>query len=251
LAFYSILSIAPLVVIVVAIVALVFGHSSAQDQIIAIVKAIVGQDGANAVRTMLGHSSQPSSGLFASSVSTIALLFGASGVFAELKGALNKMWEIEPKPDRGPWEIVRKYVFSFGVVVAVGCLLLVALIFNAGLAALGQFFADRLPLGETLISAMNVAFSLPVIGFLFALVFRYVPDAVVPWKSALLGGLATSCMFAVGRHAIGLYLGRAAFVSTYGAAGSLVAVIVWVYYSAMIFMFGAEFTHVLSQKHSV
>ena len=246
LAFYSILSLAPLLVLVVAIGAMVFGHSAAQDQIIAQVEAMIGKDGADAVRGVLQHAQQPASGTFASVVGVITLLFGAAGVFGELRVALNKIWDVKPNPAAGVWGVIKQRLFSFGMVLAVGFLLLVSLIFSAVLAALGKFLSGALPPPETVLSGSNIFISLAGIAFLFALIFKYVPETKIAWRDVWVGALATAFFFTLGKYLIGLYLGKAAVGSPYGAAGSLVVVIVWVYYSSMIFLFGAEFTHALA-----
>lgn len=245
LAFYSLLSLAPLVVLVVAIVAVVFGHSTAQDRIIGQVESLIGSEGAGAVRAMLEHAQKQSSGAIASIAGGVTLLFGASGVFGELQTALNKMWDVKPRPDAGIWDTVKQRLFSFGMVLAVGFLLLISLVLSAALAVLGKFFGGILPLPEFILSAINFVISMTGIALLFALIFKYVPETHVTWRDVWPGAIATSFLFAIGKHLIGLYLGKAAPGSAYGAAGSLVVVIVWVYYSSMIFLFGAEFTHVL------
>lgn len=246
LAFYTILSLAPLLILVIAIVAVFFGQSTAQDQIIGQVDWMVGKDGGNAVRAMIEHAAQePGSGTFASIIGVVTLLFGASGVFGELRSALNKMWDVNPEAGGGVWEMIRQRFFSFGMVLAVGFLLLVSLVLTAALAALGKFFGGILPFPEFVLSGINFVVSLAGIAILFALIFKYVPDTTIAWKDVWLGATATALFFTIGKYLTGLYLGKAAVGSAYGAAGSLVVVIVWVYYSAMIFLFGAEFTHVL------
>jgi membrane protein len=173
----------------------------------------------------------------------ITLLFGASGVFGELRSALNKMWDVKPESEGGVWRTIKQHFFSFGMVLAVGFLLLVSLVISAALAALGKFFDGFLPLPEFALSAINFVVSLVGTAVLFALIFRYVPETKIAWKDVWIGATVTALLFTIGEFLVGLYLGKAAVGSAYGAAGSLVVVIVWVYYSAMIFLFGAEFTH--------
>jgi len=245
LAFYTILSLAPLVILVVAIVALVVGRTTAQNQLLGQVQGLIGQQGADAVNAMIQHGNKPGAGAIASIIGVITLFFGASGVFGELRSALNKMWDVRPDTEGGIWNTIRQKVFSFGLVLSVGFLLLVSLIVSAALAALGKFFGGLLPLPGLFLNAVNLVISLGGITILFALIFRYVPSAKMAGKHAWIGAFATAVLFTVGKFGIGLYLGKAAVGSPYGAAGSLVVVIVWVYYSAMIFFFGAEFTHVL------
>jgi membrane protein len=248
LAFYTILSLAPLVILVIAIVALIFGHSAAQNQLLGQVESMIGSQGSEAVKGMIEHAQKPVSGAFASIIAVITLLFGASGVFTELRSALDKMWDVRQKSEGVVWGTIKQRFFSFGMVLAVGFLLLVSLVISAVLAALGKFFGGFLPLPEFVLSAINLAVSLVGIAVLFALIFRYVPGTKVAWKNAWIGATVTALLFTIGKFLIGLYLGKAAVGSAYGAAGSLVVVIVWVYYSAMIFLFGAEFTHVLGSS---
>lgn len=246
LAFYSILSLAPLVIIAVGIAAIVFGRVSAQTQITGQVEALIGIEGGNAVRGMLEHAGEPaSSGIFASVLATLTLLFGAAGVFGELRSALNKIWDLEPEPSTGLWNTVRERLFSVGMVLAVGFLLLVSLLLNAVLAAVGKLCIQVLPLPEIALSALNFLISFIAITILFALIIKYVPKREIDWKDVCVGAAATAFFFTLGKYLIGLYLGKTAVGSAYGAAGSLVVVIVWIYYSSLVFLFGAEFTRVL------
>ena len=194
---------------------------------------------------MIEHAQKPASSIFASIVGVITVLFGASGVFGELRAALNTMWDVKPAPGGGIWTTVKQRFFSFGMVLAVGFLLVVSLVLSAALAALGKFFGGILPLPEFVMSAINFAVSLAGVALLFALIFKYVSDRKIAWKDVCVGAIVTAFFFTLGKYLIGLYLGKAAVGSAYGAAGSVVVVIVWVYYSSMIFLFGAEFTHVL------
>jgi membrane protein len=245
LAFYSILSLAPLVILTVAIVALVFGHSAAQDKLVAQVQDMLGQPGADAVKGMLEHAQKPASGALASVIGVITLLFGASGVAGELQSALNRMWDVQPENPGGIWGAIKQRLFSFGMVLGVGFLLLISLLVSAALAAFGKFAGGFLPLPEAALDAINFIVSLAGVAALFALIFRYVPAIRVPWKTVWIGAIATAVLFTIGKFLIGLYLGKSAVGSPYGAAGSIIVIIVWIYYSSMIFLFGAEFTHVL------
>ena len=249
LAFYAVLSLAPLVILVIAIVAMIFGHSGAQDQIIAQVQGLIGQAGATAVKGMIESARKPAAGAVASTIGVITLLFGASGVFGELRSALNKMWDVKPPTGAGIWGTIRERFFSFGMVLAVGFLLLVSLLLSAGLAAAGKYLGGMLPVPEFVLSAINFVVSFAAIALLFALIFKYVPETEIAWRDVWLGAATTAFFFTIGKYVIGLYLGKAAVGSAYGAAGSLVVVIVWVYYSSIIFLFGAEFTHELACAH--
>jgi membrane protein len=229
---------------VIAVVALAFGHSSAQDQILSQVQAMVGQEGANAIRTMIEHAQKPTSGIFASLIGVLTLLFGASGVFGELRSALNKMWDVKPKSGGGIGGMLRERFFSFGMVLAIGFLLLVSLVLSAGLAAMGKFLGGLLPLPEFVLSAINFVVSLAGISVLFALIFKFVPETQIAWKDVWIGAIATAFLFTIGKFLIGRYLGSVS--SAYGAAGSLMVVIIWIYYSSLLFFFGAEFTYALA-----
>lgn len=248
LAFYTILSMAPLVILVVAVAAVIFGRTTAQDQLLQQVRDLIGLQGAEMVRTTIEHARQPSSGIFASAVGILTLFFGASGVFLELRSALNTIWEVKPIEDVSLMGIIKQRFFSFGLVLAIGFLLLVSLVVSAILAALGAFFGDILPMSESVLGTINFLLSFIAIAILFALIFRYVPDKRIEWREVWLGALATAFLFTVGKSLIGLYLGKASVGSAYGAAGSLMVVIVWVYYSSQIFFFGAEFTHTLAKQ---
>jgi membrane protein len=243
LSFYTMLSLAPLVILVIAIASLVFGHSAAQNDIIREVQGIMGTEGAKAVETVIEHGQEPTS-VLASVIGVIILLVGASGAFSELQSALNKIWDVQPNNGSGVASLIKARLFSFGMVLAVSFLLLVSLVVTAGLAVVGKFFGEILPMPELLMHAINFLISFVGISALFALIFKYVPEAKIEWKDVWEGAIATALLFTIGKSLIGLYLGKAAVGSAYGAAGSLIVVIVWVYYSAMIFFFGAEFAHV-------
>jgi membrane protein len=248
LAFYTILSLAPLVILMIAILALMFEHSTVQNQLLSQVDGMIGHQGSEAVKGMIEQAQQPASGTLASIIGIITLLLGASGVFGELRSALNRMWDVKLDSDGGVWATIKQRFFSFGMVLAVGFLLLVSLVISAALAGLGKFFGEFPAMPEFLLSAINMVVSLAGTAVLFALIFRYVPDIKIAWKDVWIGATVTALLFTIGKFLIGLYFGKAAVGSAYGAAGSLVVVIVWVYYSAMIFLFGAEFTHVLNSR---
>lgn len=247
LAFYTILSLAPLVILAVAVIAFVFNRSTAQDRLLTQAGTVIGQQGVAILKEMLKHAQLPSSGIVASAIGFLSLLFGTSGVVGELRAALNTMWDVKPQED-GIWGAVKQRFLFFGIVIAAGFLLLVSLLIGAGLATAGKFFSSVLPLPGFVLSAIYLVISFAGIAVLFALILRYVPAATVQWRNVWKGAALTSFLFTVGKFLIGVYLSVAAVGSAYGAAGSLVVVIVWIYYSAMIFLFGAEFTHVLETR---
>lgn len=242
LSFYALLSLAPLIILVVAIASFLFGRSGAQEAIVRQFAAVLGVDGARAVAAVIEHGKNPA-GVVASVLGSLTLLVGASGVFGELQTALNRIWDIDTTPRHVLHSMIRTRLLSFGLALGVGFLLLVSLLVSAGLAALGTYFDGLLPMPALVMELINFAVSFAGISLLFALLFKYVPDVHIPWGDVATGAIATALLFSVGKSLIGLYLGKAAVGSAYGAAGSLIVVIVWVYYSAMIFLFGAEFTH--------
>jgi membrane protein len=245
-AFYSILSFSPLLVLVTALIALVFGHESAQASLISEAREWIGDQGAETVQTLLKNAQQPASGLLASVLAFVVLLFGASGVFIELQDSLNLMWEVSQPSAAGLMGWIKQRVFSFGMILSVGFLLLVFLIVSAALAFVGHYFGAWAPLPSPVLQAINFVISFIAVAALFALMFKYVPAAKISWKDVAIGAVGTALLFSLGKLLLGLYLGRASVGSTYGAAGSLVAAVVWIYYSAQIFFFGAEFTRVYS-----
>lgn len=248
-AFYSLLSFAPLLVLIAAIVALVFDRTAAQNAMIDQARQMIGDRGADTVKSLLLNAQKPSSGVLASVIAFLTLLFGASGVFGELRDALNTIWDAQPKDESGWRGMIKQKLFSFGMVLSVGFLLLVSLILSAGLAFAGKFMGHLLPIPAPVFEAINFVISFAVITVLFALLFRYVPARRIEWRDVWVGAIGTALLFTIGKFLLGLYLGKASVGSAYGAAGSLVAVIVWVYYSAQIFFFGAEFTRVYADAH--
>lgn len=249
-AFYSLLSFAPLLVLVAAMAALVFDRNTTQSALVDQARQMIGERGADTVKSLLVNAQKPSSGIFASVVAFITLLFGASGVFSELRDALNTIWDAEPKEESGWRGMLKQKLFSFGMVLSVGFLLLISLILSAGLAVIGKFFGQLVPIPVPMLEGINFLVSLVVITLLFALLFKFVPARTISWREVRVGAILTALLFTIGKLLLGLYLGKAGVGSAYGAAGSLVAVIVWVYYSAQIFFFGAEFTRVYADYDS-
>ncbi len=246
IAFYTILSLAPLVIFFIAFAAVIFGDVAARSQLVGQVQSMIGQEGADVVNGMIEHGQRPASGVVASLLGVITLLFGASGVFSELRSAFDTMWDVNPETvGSGVGALVKQRFFSVGMVLAVGFLLLISLAVDAALVALGNFVGAYLTVPPLVLHAINIAVSLGGITVLFAFILRFVPAVKVAWRSVWIGAMVTALLFTIGKFLIGLYLGKAAVGSAYGAAGSLIVVLVWIYYSAMIFLFGAEFTHVL------
>lgn len=247
LAFYTILSIAPLFVIAVAIAGAVFRHDAATGALTDQLRGLLGDAGAEVAKTTVEHADRPMAGTIAAIIGVVTLLFGASGVFGELQSALNTIWNVKPKADRGIWGKIRDRFLSFGMVLVVGFLLLISLVVTTALAAFGGYLEGLAPGVPVLMQAVNFILSFLVITVLFALVFKYLPDAEVAWRDVWFGALVTAALFTIGKYAIGLYLGRSAPGTPFGAAGSLVAFVVWVYYSGLIVFFGAELTQVTAR----
>jgi membrane protein len=244
LAYYTVFSIGPLLIIVIAIAGLVFGREAARNQVVGQIQGLVGVQGAGFVQATIESAGRPGSGLVASLIGIATLALGALGVFGQLQDALNEIWQVTPKPNRGWRGVVSDRLLSFSMVVVVGFLLLVSLVVSAGLTAFFRYFGQAVPWSVTVVQGVNLIVSFVTITFLFALVFKYLPDAQIAWSHVWIGAAITSLLFVIGKFALGLYLGNSAIGTVYGAAGSVVIVLVWVYYSAQILFFGAEFTKV-------
>jgi membrane protein len=248
LAYYTVFSLVPFLVVVIAVIGLVFGEVAAQSAILSQIAELVGEQTAAAIKDMIQRANQPSTGLFATAVAVATLLIGASGVFGQLQDALNTVWGVEPKEGRGVWGFIKDRFLSFVAVLGTGFLLLVSLILSSSLAAFGKWFGGLLPLPEAVLQLMNFAFSFLVVTGLFALIFKVLPDAKVAWRDVWIGAALTSALFTIGKFALGVYLGKSNVASAYGATGSLVLVLLWVYYSAQILLYGAEFTQVYANR---
>jgi membrane protein len=249
LAYYTMFSIAPLLLVVIAIAGFVFGKEAAQGQIFAQLHGLIGAKGAEALQGMVASAAKPKTGTLATIVGIVTLLAGASGVFGQLKDALNTIWEVEPKKSSGIFGMVKDRFLSVAMVLGVGFLLLVSLAIDAAISGFAKFAGNRMPGGEAVWQAIQLVISLGVITVLFAMIFRFLPDIRIAWRDVWLGAAFTSVLFVIGKFALGFYLGRAATTSSYGAAGSLVVLLLWVYYSAQILFFGAEVTQVWARQH--
>jgi membrane protein len=248
LACYTVFSLAPLLVILLAVAGLLFGPSAA-DQLTTEIGNTVGRPVGEAVGAMLKQGSQPATGGWAAVIGTITLLFTASGVFGALQDALNTIWKVQPRPGRGLWGLLRDRFLSLSMVLGVCFLLLVSLAVTAALAALTRFWTPSSEgAASYLIDALNEAVAFGVVTVLFALVYKFLPDAEVRWADVWLGAALTALLFVVGKYLLGAYLATASVTSGYGAAGSLVLIVLWVYYSSQLVLFGAEFTRVYAQK---
>ena len=249
LAYYTVFSITPLLVIAIAIVGAVFGQEAARGEILAQINSLVGEQGAQAIEMALNNANQPEISSIASIISVVILLIGASGVFAQLQEALNTVWNVTAKPEGGIWIFIRKRLLSFGMVLAIGFLLLVSLIISAVLSGVSKMEMDLLPGLDSLWQFLNFGVSFGFITVLFALIYKYLPDVKIRWKDVWVGAITTALLFGLGKYLIGLYLGRGSLGSAYGAAGSLIVFLAWVFYSAQILLFGAELTQVYARRY--
>lgn len=250
LSYYTLFSLAPLLLIAIGVAGLVFGREAAQNQIVETLQGMIGQDSAKAVQEMIQASSEkPKTGMLSTIIGFVALLFGAGGVVGQLQTSLNKMWEVTPKPGQGIWGFLRQRFFSFAMVLAIGFLLLVSLVVTAVLSSftsmLGSFLGDATFVAH----AIDILVSFGFVTLLFALIYKYVPDVEIQWRDVWIGAALTSILFTLGKYLIGLYIGTSGVSSTFGAAGALITILVWVYYSSLIFFLGAEFTRVYATQY--
>lgn len=248
LSYYTVFSLPPLLVLSLAIAGMLYDQQAARQQIVAQVGQLVGDTGQEAIVEILENASDPALSSLASVLSIALLMFGASGVFTQLQDAMNTIWEVRPRPGRGFMGAIRDRFFSFTMVLSVGFLLMVSLILSTALAAAGAYVTGRFAELEFLVRIINFVISLGGIALVFALIFKVVPDVEIAWRHVWLGALVTAGLFNIGRWAISLYLARSAPQSSYGAAGSLIVLLLWVYYSAQIMFLGAEFTQVFANR---
>jgi membrane protein len=249
LAYYTALSIAPLLILLIGIAGLVLGREAAEGQLFGELRNMVGSQGAGAVQEIVKNASKPSEGIMASVIGFLLLVFGASSVAGELKTSLNLIWNRPINTDAGIGDTVKERSTALVIVLGCGFLLLVSLAVSSAVAAAGTVVADSLPIPEVVMHVLNMLVSFVVITGVFAALFKYLPDVSIEWNDVFAGAAFTAALFTIGKFLIGMYLGKASVGSAYGAAGSLVILLVWVYYSAQIFFFGAEFTQVYSEEY--
>jgi membrane protein len=245
LSYYSVFSLGPIIVIAIAVAGLLFGNDMVRSEVIGGLRGMLGDSGTQAVETMLASANKPREGLVATVIGIATLVFAALGVVVQLKDAFNTVWEVTSPPGKGIWGFVRTYVLSLAGVLGVGFLLLISMLVTTALSAVGKFLAPYLP--EAALQAVSFVVSFGVITLLFAMMFKWLPDAKVAWRDVWIGAIATAALFEIGKFLIGLYIGKQGLESTYGAAASIVVVLVWVYYSAQIVLFGGEFTNVYAK----
>lgn len=243
LSYYTLFSLAPILIVAMSIAGLAFGDEAVRGEIVGQIDGLVGHDGAVAVQAMLEGASKPSSSIPATIIGVITFFLGATGAFLELQTALNAIWRVKPKASANFLRALAiDRLISFGLVVAVGFLLLTSLLVSAGLAALDKYMGQLFPGVAIVWQALNVLVSLGVISVMFAMIYKLLPDVDLTWSDVWVGGLVTAGLFTLGKLLIGLYLGTSSLASSYGAAGSVIVLLVWVYYSAQVVLLGAEFT---------
>jgi membrane protein len=248
LAYYSAFSIAPLVLLAIAAASLIFGPEAARGEVVDELKNTVGASVAEAVEQMLAEGHESGKGWAAAVLGVVTLLFGAAGVFGQLQDALNTVWKVAPKPGRGIMGIIHDRFLSLTMVLGTGFLLLISLILTAALSALNQFFSHFFSITPVFWQVINQLVAFAVITLLFAMIFRLLPDAQIAWRDVWMGAGLTAALFSLGKFLLGWYLGREGITSGFGAAGSLVILLLWVYYSSLLLLFGAEFTRVYAQQ---
>ena len=249
IAFYVVTSLAPVLLIVVAIAGLAFGDDAVRGNLMRELSGVFGQQGGELVENLLARSSDKPTGAAASAFGVLMILVTASGVFGEMQTALNRIWEVEAF-DLPVASMIRARAVSLGLVAALGFLLMASLVASTGLAALGTYVGGHTTLAPLLLSGLNTLISLFLFAILFAAIFKVLPDTAIPWRDVITGGLITALLFTIGKSLIGWYLGATATSSTYGAAGALLLILLWSYYSAQIFLFGAEIARAASKNRS-
>ena len=249
LSYYTLFSLAPLLTIAIAIAGLVVDENTVREEVLGQSQGLIGKPGADAIADMLESAGQPVQSTIATVVGLVTLVIVSTGMFSELQDALNLIWRTKPKKSDALWDALKSRFISFILVVGTGVLLLGSLLLSTFLAALGKFVVQAVPWPQAMLTFVDVAVSLPVITLLFALLFKILPDGYIAWQDVWLGAVGTGTLFIIGEWAIGLYLGSTAMTSMYGAAASLMIILVWVYYSAFIFFLGAEFTCVYANAY--
>ncbi|HEX9941950.1 MAG TPA: YihY/virulence factor BrkB family protein [Thermoanaerobaculia bacterium] len=249
LSYYTIFSLAPLLLIVIGVAGIFFGREAVQGQLVGELRGLVGQQGGEAIQTMIANAGRERTGVLATVVGVVTILFGATGVFVQLQNSLNRVWNVKAKPEKGIWSFIRTRLISFGMVLGIGFLLLVSLVLTAAVSSLGTWAAGLLPGAEVLIQVVTFVLSFALVTLLLAMIFKVLPDVEIAWRDVWIGAVATALLFTIGKFLIGLYIGESAVASTYGAAGSLVVLLLWIYYSSQILFFGAEFTEVYASRY--
>jgi membrane protein len=248
LAYYTLVSLAPLIIILIAIVGPFFGTAATENYIVGAIAGIAGEESARAVQAIVHNANQQGSGVLATVIGIVLLLLGAGAVVGQLQQALNVIFGVTPKPDIDWWAFLRARFFSYAMLLAIGFLLLVSLVVTTVLSAISKYFGYLLPSLAAIWPVVDLMSSFALVTLLFAMIYKILPDVHIAWRDALLGAALTSFLFSVGKLIIGLYLGRSTVAAAYGAAGSVVTILLWVYYSALIVFFGAEITQLYATQ---
>ncbi|MDD2711428.1 MAG: YihY/virulence factor BrkB family protein [Simplicispira sp.] len=249
IAYYTVFSLAPLLVIVIAVAGAVFGREAVQGEIVGQLQGLIGREGAIVVQGLIKSASEPTKGLVAGLISIGVLLVGATTVFAELQSALDRIWHVpEQQKPSGIWAVLRARILSFGLILGLAFLLMVSLSVSAGISAFGSWAGALFPGWEVLLQGINMALSVVVTTVLFAMIFKFMPSVPIGWRDVWVGAIVTAVLFEAGKFFIGLYLGKSGVNESFAAAGSLVVLLAWVYYAAQIFLLGAEFTKVYADE---
>jgi membrane protein len=250
LSYYTLFSLAPLLIIAIAVAGLVFGREAAQNQVVETLRGLIGQDSAKAVQDMIENASnKPRTGVISTILGVVALLFGAGGVVGQLQTSINMIWGVTAKSGQGVWGIIRTRFLSFAMVLGIGFLLLVSLAITAFVAGLSQVMGSLLGGAKVIAHVSELVVSFGLVTVLFAMIYKFLPDVQIRWRDVWIGAALTSVLFTIGKFLIGLYLGTSGVTSIFGAAGSLITVLLWVFYSALIFFLGAEFTQVYATHY--
>jgi membrane protein len=250
LAYYTTFSLAPVLIVVIAVAGLVFGQDAARGEIVYQLRGLIGDESAKAVQELLKSASEPGKSVVASVIGIVTLLVGATSVFAELQSSLDRIWRAPAlKKQTGIWSLLRTRLLTFGMVVAIGFLLLVSLALSAAVSAVDRWGGSLFPTWHSVLQVVNVGVGFALTALLFAMAYRILPRVRIAWRDVAVGAIVTAALFEGGKYLIGLYLGRAGVSSGFGAAGSLIILLAWVYYSAQIFLLGAEFTWVYAHSH--
>ncbi|MEO6409821.1 MAG: YihY/virulence factor BrkB family protein [Burkholderiaceae bacterium] len=242
IAYYTMFSLAPLLLIAIAVAALVFGQEVASGEVLSQLRGLMGEQGAQVVQAMLESASKPEQGVMATVVGLLLLVVGATTVFGELQDSLDRIWRAPAREGSGLWKLLRSRMLSFGMILGIGFLLIVSLVMSAALSAIGKWMGPMFGGWEVVAQAVNFVISFAMVSVMFALIYKIMPRVKIDWRDVWTGAIVTALLFTIGKFAIGLYIGKSGVASAFGAAGSLAVLLIWIYYSAQIFLLGAEFT---------
>jgi membrane protein len=250
LSYYTVFSIAPILIIIISIAGIVFGREAVTGKIFYQIKGLVGSDAAEQIQAMIANTHRSGNTFIASVISVMVLILGATGIFGEIQDSINSIWGLKSKPKRGILKIVINRLISFSLIISLGFVAMVALLLNAVVDVISTKLGQIVPgAGVYFVQVINYVLSFVIITFMFAVIFKVLPDAKIKWRDVIRGAMVTAVLFILGRYLIGIYIGKSNVASVYGTAGSIVVILVWVYYTAVILYFGAEFTKVYSIKY--